>query len=102
MTTTRFSGRLMGVEYDDPKLFERAAAALGFKSCRGRVGKKSWALGTAVAVILDGERVEGQVWSKASAGYVWIALDNGRYVAVSIRTAAVLDRPAGKPVGQVA
>lgn len=68
MTTTRFSGRLMGVEYDDPKLFERAAAALGFKSCRGRVGKKSWALGTAVAVILDGERIEasGEDWTYAN------------------------------------
>lgn len=38
----------------------------------------------------DGTWSKGSVWSQADKkGYVWVALDSGRYVAVYTRTLAV-------------
>ena len=63
--------------------------------------------GEAVAVTFeDGTVVEGQVWALADVhGYRWVALDDGRYVAVNITTKKACDVPlsrGGKQVGRLA
>jgi hypothetical protein len=104
---SKFKGRLMGVEYDNPTLFEQSARALGFRRCKGRSthSKRTWRPGTPVAVLIDGERIQGQVWSESDRrGSVWVALDNGRYVSVftQMRNPIVSDIPGGTQLGRVA
>jgi len=102
-----FKGRLMGVEYDSPTLFEQSAKALGFRVGKGRSTspKRVWAPGTPIAVTIDGERIAGQVWSQSDCrGFVWVALDSGQFVAIFTQMTNPLayDRPNGTRLGQVA
>jgi hypothetical protein len=100
--STKFRGVVGGVTYTDPALFEQAARGLGYHR-NGR--RTSWRLGTPVRITLeDGTKVDGQVWAKAAGrGYVWVALDNGRYVAVHQQSGIAYERPAsGERVGRVA
>lgn len=66
--------------------------------------RRDWSLGTAVCVTLkDGTAVNGQVWALAHVpDYVWVALDNGRAVAVHTPTGHVASTPSGERVGRVA
>lgn len=92
MTTTkilRFSGRVGGVTYDDPGLFERAAHALGHFG----VGRRSarWKVGTEVALTIDEVRITGQVWDRGPRKETyWIALEDGRYALLGARHRTVL------------
>ena len=102
VTKTRFRGVVGGIEYDDPGLFETAARNLGFR--RNKERGTDWKVGAPIAVRLtDGTRVEGQVWCRSeTANYVWVALDNGTYVAVNTRYRDAYKSPSGDKVGKVA
>lgn len=61
-------------------------------------------VGASVTVILDGTRVAGQVWSLTDVeGYVWVALDNGQFVALHTLSGTAYKAPrSNERVGQVA
>lgn len=102
-TATKFAGTVGGITYTDRDEFERTARALGFRD--GGARADSWKLGTPVCVTLaDGERVHGQVWAQSEMrGYMWVALDNGRYVAVHTGSGTAYKAPrSSERVGQVA
>ena len=62
-----------------------------------------WAVGTSVCVALGDQTVRGQVWAPTDVrNYVWVALDNGRCVAVHITSGTVCERPASAQIGSVA
>ena len=64
---------------------------------------RRWDVGASVCVALGGEKVRGQVWALAPVrNYVWVALDNGRCVAVHITSGTVCERPASAQIGSVA
>lgn len=94
-----FKGRLAGVDYDQPGLFEQAARTLGYGLAR-----RSWKPGAPVTIDhRDGRRISGQVWSKAEGSDVWVALDDGTFVRVSPRTRYVSDAtPRRNHLGRVA
>lgn len=96
-----FKGRLAGVDYDQPGLFEQAAKALGFG-----VARRSWKPGAPVTIATrSGKRISGQVWSKADSSNVWVALEDQRFALVSTRTrsASVVDRDGRRDyIGAVA
>jgi hypothetical protein len=86
--STRFSGKVGGVAYDDPGEFERAARGLGY--CRDGERRASRVrIGTEVAVLIEGETVGGQVWARGDRGCVWLALDNGQYASWRISSGHV-------------
>lgn len=88
-----FRGMLDGVEYTDRAEFEKAARDAGWRSgMSNRTGDVR--VGHPVSVRLRakteiphrtpplGDPVLGQVWAKGPeprCGYVWLALDNGKY-----------------------
>lgn len=87
--TIRFAGRVGGVTYDDPALFEEAARSLGYKDVMSRGGR--WKVGTEVALTVDGERVAGQVWDRGPRKETyWVALENGAYALLGARNLTVI------------
>ncbi|TCJ23036.1 hypothetical protein [Nocardioides jejuensis] len=96
--TISFHGTLLGVEYTDPAEFEKAAKANGFQN-----GRKddTWKLGTDVVLTINDEKIRGQIWCRAQTrGYVWVALDNGKYVAINTRYGGIYERPGGDELGR--
>lgn len=93
---TAFRGSLLGVEYDDPATFEKVARGLGWRPGQGRSGT-SWREGTEVRVTLTTPhhgpgQVRGQVWCRhEQRGYVWLALEDGRYVSTHCHSGHVTD-----------
>ena len=82
MSTIAFKGVIAGIAYDDPAEFEKAAIACGYRLGMGRTG--DWRVGTPVRIRFGEDYVEGQVWAKGDVrGYLWVALDDGRYAKVS-------------------
>lgn len=105
MTTppAMFAGTVGGITYTDRAEFERNARALGFRENGMRA--RTWKLGTPICLTLaDGEKVHGQVWSKADIrDYMWVALDNGTYAAVHMFSGTAYRSPLSREqVGQVA
>lgn len=99
----QFKGKVGGVVYDEPTLFETAARRLGYSG----YGRRSnvWKVGTDIAVVINGETIHGQVWAPTDTrNYVWVALDSGRYVAVFTPTGQLRERPrgVGEWIGRVA
>lgn len=103
MTAGEFKGTLLGVEYTDRKAFEKAAKGLGY--VQGKAASRraiDWKVGTEVRVEVDGRKVCGQVWAKAAEGWVWLALESRRFVAVHTRTLEVSSNPGQGVIGRVA
>lgn len=98
-----FRGRLAGVTYTDRGLFEETARAMGRLPLGGQT-RIEWKPGIEVAVQIGEEVVRGQVWARTPRrGYVWIALDGGRFVALNTRYGGVYAQPAdGTSIGRVA
>lgn len=98
-----FKGTLLGVEYTDPKAWEKAAKGVGYVRNNSRRAI-DWKAGTEVRVTMRGSerKVRGQVWAKASEGYVWVALEDRTFVAVHTRTLEVSKNPGQAVIGRVA
>lgn len=97
-----FRGRLAGVIYTDRALFETTAMSMGLTSDRER--RPEWKPGIEVAVTIDGETLTGQVWARCpERGYVWVALDGGRFVALNTRYGGVYEQPrSATKIGRLA
>lgn len=88
--TTKFQGTLLGVEYDDPKAFEKAARGLGYTHVGQNRRAVEWKLGTEVRVRFeDGRRLRGQVWARAEKGYVWLAMEDRTFLSAHVATCHV-------------
>lgn len=104
-----FKGMVAGVTYSDRAEFEKAARDAGHRLGQNRTG--DWRVGMPVSVRFDdGTVVLGQVWAKGAqkgCGWVWVALDNGRYARVYTSSGRAeetdaLGTVAGGRVGKVA
>lgn len=95
---TAFRGSLFGVTYDDPATFERVARANGFRPGQGMTRGRSWLPGTEVRVTFEDEEPRrGQVWCRHEwRGHVWLALEDGTYVAARCSGGTLLGERRGQ------
>jgi hypothetical protein len=104
MSKNQFRGVIGGVTYTDRAAFEKAARDAGHRLGNNRTG--DWRVGLPVRIRFeDGTVVAGQVWAKGPeprCGYVWVALDNGRYAQVFTSDGRVNEVGGTSRIGKVA